>query len=168
VTSVRTPKALDTGEVNYRAPSGYATIRVDLWRTWAVAADWHRESTMINGLTRQSFLTSAFGLSLGGDIQRKVSLAVAATYFDGAPHQGDTGSFASLTSTAQAQYNVRRCCSIFSNYSYSKHDLRDVAAVPEGFPRHFKRNEARIGLTVWLPLYGTFPVDGRRAARGRN
>lgn len=168
VTSVRAPNALDTGRVDYLAPSGYATVRVDLWRTWAVAADWRREATVISGLTRQSFLTNAAGLSFGGDITRDMTMTVVAMYFNGAPHEGDAGSFDSVNSTAQLQYNVSRCCSIFGNYSYGRHDLRDVAAVPEGFPRRFERNATRIGMTMYLPLYGTFPAGGRRATRGLN
>ena len=94
--------------------------------------------------------------------KHRANVSITGTYSDGKAHEGDTGSFSSLGGTAQIQYAVSRCCSLVTSYSYYEHRILDVAAVPTGFPSDFTRNAVRFGMTVWLPLYGTFPADRSR------
>jgi hypothetical protein len=168
VTIVRTTSTVGDAPIEYSAPSGYASVRVDLGRTWALSSAWRRETSVLDGLAQQTFLTNSFSVSLGGAVRQRTSFTVSSSILNGAPHRGDTGSFASQMSIAQLQYNLTRCCSLLGNYSYGRHEVRDVAIVPAGFPRQFERNAVRIGMSVRLPLYGTFPVVDRRDARRVN
>ena len=156
-THVRTYSTGDSSLISYATPSGGGSVRVDVGRTWAIAVDARRHVTMLEGLTLQSFVTTAATAWMGGNLGNRTLVSLTGTHSRGAPHVGDTGSFSSAGWSAQAEYTVSRCCALLANYSYYEHQVLDVAAVPVGFPTVYERNTARIGVTVWLPLYGTFP-----------
>ena len=156
-TRVRTYSTADSRLIGYATPSGGGSVRVDIGRTWAISADASRHVGMLEGLTLQSFVTTATTLWAGGNIGTRTLVSLTGRHSRGAPHVGETGSFSSAGMWAQAEYTVSRCCALFANYSYYGHRLLDVAAVPVGFPTVYERNTARMGVTVWLPLYGTFP-----------
>jgi hypothetical protein len=132
-------------------------VRIDLGRTWAIAADARRQVSMLEGLTLQSFVTTAATLWVGGNLGNRTLVSWTGTHSRGASHAGESGAYSSAGMSAQAEYTVSRCCAILMNYSYYEHQVLDVAAVPVGFPTVYERNTARVGVTVWLPLYGTFP-----------
>jgi hypothetical protein len=151
----------------YTAPSYFGGVRMDLGRTWAVTADARRDVTVLDGITQQTFLTDMLAVWVGGNIGSSWVAAVSATASQGRPHQGEVGSYESANATAQLQYAVARCCSVFGSYSYYNHRLRDLSTIPAGFPSTFDRNAMNVGVTVWLPLFGSFPA-GRPATTGRN
>lgn len=161
-TRVRTFSVVRNAPLDYVTPSGAGSARMDLGRTWAVSADVSRTVTMLEGLTTQSFLTSYGSVWAGGSIGPRAMASLSGTYSAGSAHQGDAGSFRSVGGTGQLQYYVSRCCSVVTNYSFYEHQLREVAAVPAGFARTVDRNAVRVGMTLWLPLHGTFPGDRRR------
>jgi hypothetical protein len=162
-TQVRTFSVVENAPVEYVTPSGRVSVRMDVGRTWAVSTEVNRTVGMLEGLTRQSFVTTSGSLWTGGTLGRRAVVSVTGTYSDGASHAADTGSFSTLGGTAEVQYTVSRCCSVVTSYSFYQHRVVDVAAeVPAGFPRSIDRNAVRVGLSVMLPLYGTFPADGRR------
>lgn len=159
-------RAVSGGTVNYTTPTGFFTSSLDLGRTWALTGDWHRQASLLDGLSRQSFLTDSTSLSLGGQISRSWTVAATGSYSQGGAHKGDPGSFESVSGTMQLQYGLTRCCSLVGGYTYYQHRIEDIALLAPGFPRRFERNSVRIGITTWLPLYGSFP--GGRRASGRN
>jgi hypothetical protein len=162
-THVQTFSSLDnTTPIDYTTPAGYGSVRLDVGRTWAVSADLSRSVQMLEGLTLQSFVTTAASLWTGGTIGSKSNISITGTFADGKPHEGDLGSFRAYGATAQIQYLLSRCCSLVTSYSYYQHDIRDVTAVPVGFPSTFERNTVRVGMSFWLPLFGTFPADRTR------
>lgn len=161
-TQVRTFSSATNGPIEYVMPSGSGSARMDLGRTWSVSSDVSRTVTTLEGLTRQSFVTSTGTLWLGGNVGRRTRVSVNGSYSTGAPHRGDTGSFRSVGGTAQLQYELSRCCAAVTSYSYYEHRVLEVAAVPTGFPRTVDRNAVRVGLSFWVPLHGTFPADRRR------
>jgi hypothetical protein len=157
VMRVDTVNSLNRQPFRYNAPTAYGSARLDLGRTWAVSADVRHDVSMLEGLSPQPFLTTTATVWAGGSLGRRVTLTATGNLSDGSPQEGDRGSFRSGSAIAQLQYAFSRCCSVIGNYSYYDHILREVAAVPIGFPRNFERNALRFGLTVWLPLYGSFP-----------
>lgn len=164
-TRVRTISIQSNESLEYIAPSGFLGVAFDLGRTWAVSADWRREAMLIDGLVRQSFLTDSGVLSLGGAVTRNIVFAASGSYATGSAHEGEIGSFDSVAGTAQVQYLVSRCCSIVGLYTYTQYQLRDLSAVPEGFPNRIQRGAVQAGVTVWLPLYGAFQQADRPGTR---
>lgn len=153
---VSTLSVLDDSPFDYVAPSGYAVVRLDLGRTWSLTADARRSVTMVEGVTPQSFLTDTVSVAVGGGIGRRFTVAATSTYSGGSPHEGQTGSFDMLNGVAQVDFALKSWCAMFGSYSYGEYSFGDEAAVPPGYPSRSERNAIRVGLTIWLPLYGTF------------
>jgi hypothetical protein len=164
-TRIRTFSLQSNATLDYVAPSGFATAALDFGRTWALSADWRREATLVDGLIRQSFLTDSAMLSVGGEFAAQLTFAATGSLANGAPHEGETGSFENQAGTAQIEYTLSRCCSLVGIYSYTHYRLRDLAAVPQGFPNRLERSSLQVGMTVWLPLHGAFPAAGRPTNR---
>jgi hypothetical protein len=117
---------------------------------------------VLDGLTRDTFLADSYTLALGGDLVRDVVVTVSANYSKGAPHHGETGSFTGSNGTAQLAYRFAQRWSLVTSYSYYRHELRDVSLLPVGIPPTFERQTLRVGIQMWLPLYGSF---ARRESR---
>ena len=167
VMRVRSVSSFEDRDLQYNAPSGSARVRVDLGRTWSVAADADRNVTVLDGVTLQSFLTDVGSLWLGGRIGSAWQVAVTGSFSRGAPHEGETGSYEAATARAQLQYVVSSCCSVLATYSYYSHLLHDISSLAPGFPNRSENNAVRVGMSFWLPLYGRF--SGTRASQtGRN
>jgi hypothetical protein len=158
---VSTVSSIDGLPLRYVAPSGYASARMDIGRTWSVSFDARRDVSVLEGLSTQSFLTNMMTAWAGGRIGRDWLLTFSGSFSDGTANEGDVGSFTSSNGMAQLQYSVMRCCTIITGYSFYTHRLRDVAAVPLGFPSHFDRNAVSVGFSMWMPFYGSFAGTGR-------
>jgi hypothetical protein len=164
---VQTISAAQDGPLEYLAPSGSLQARVDLGRTWSLSADAHRDVTVLDGVTLQSFLTDVGSLWLGGGIGESWQVVLTGSFSRGAPHEGEIGSFESATGRAQLQYAFTSCCAVVGTYSYYSHLMRDVSSLAPGFPNRAENNAVRVGMTFWLPLYGRFAGTGRFQT-GRN
>jgi hypothetical protein len=164
---VQTISTVEDRPLDYVAPAIFGRARLDLARTWSISADARRDVTVLEGVTRQSFLTDMVSLWLGGYVGRTWAVAVNGSMSRGAPHEGESGAYQATTGTAQVQYAFSSCCSLIGNYTYYSHLLLDLASVPLGFPRRYERNALRVGMTLGLPLYGR-STGTRQPQTGRN
>lgn len=150
-------------------PGGYGSVRVDIGRTWALAANFNRALTVLDTVARQSFYANAAALQLGGLIGRRVDAAFSAAMANGrsVAGEGEGGRYGRFTGTAQMRWALSRCCATILSYDYYNYRLRNVT-LPEGYPATLDRNAIRVGFTVWLPLYGSYSggTEGT-AGRGR-
>jgi hypothetical protein len=165
-TRVQTLSAVTNAPIDYTTPSYAGSIRMDLGRTWAMSADFNRMVQMLEGLTLQSFVTTTASVWGGGSVGRRSVLSFTGLYSDGIAHPGESGTYDSFGAIAQWQFRISQCCSVITNYSRYQHTLSEVASVPIGFPRNTTNNSVRVGLTLWLPLFGTFPSDGQPQPQG--
>ena len=164
---VRSISTFEERPLEYVAPSVSLRARVDLGRTWAIAADGDRNVTVLDGVTLQSFLTDVGSLWLGGRIGGAWQAALTGSFSRGAPHHGETGSYEAATVRAQLQYAMASCCAVLATYSYYSHLLHDIASLAPGFPNRSENNAVRVGMSFWLPLYGRF-AGTRSSQTGRN
>lgn len=141
------------------SPTFYGSLRADLGRTWAVSANARRDLTRLHDLTPQTFLATVGSMNVGGTIVGPLQVGLAAAYSEGVARDRETGSYQIFAGTMQLQYAVSRCCDLFGSYAYYQHRVLDVAAVPVGFPSAYDRNAVRVGLSILLPLHGTFQVE---------
>jgi len=162
---VRTVSVLDNRALNYTLPSAYGSVRFDVARTWAVSADARRDITVLEGLSNQGFVNHAGALHGGGRLSERLALALSVAYSQADAPRGEPGSFQTVNATVQFDYSVTTWCSMVTSYTYYDHLLRGVTGIPQGFPRRLERNSVRLGVTFWLPLYGSFPPDRGRTAR---
>lgn len=155
-TRARTVAALGSEPYVFVVPSAMGSLRVDLVRTWAVTADVRRDVTVLQGISPQPFITEMASLSGGGTIAGRFELALTAGFSRGQASAGETGAFESTTGTAQLQWNASSWLAVVTSYNYYSHFLRDLAAIPVGFPSRYDRNQAHVGMTIRLPLFGAF------------
>lgn len=155
-TRSRTISEFERRPYDFVSPSVQASLRVDLGRTWAVSADVHRDVTRLDGLAPQPFVSEVGALRAGGRLGSRFEVAVSGAFSRGLSHQDRFGSFEGLMGAAQMSYSLGSCCSLLAGYSYYRHLLRDVPVALSGFPASYDRNAVRVGLTMALPLYGSF------------
>ena len=101
------------------------------------------------------FTTNQGTLQIGGTLVGRLSVAAFGSYSEGTAFGGQPGSYRAATGTAQVNYGLSRCCSMFASVGYYDHRLIDVTTAI-GFPGTYARRTARVGFSYWLPLYGTF------------
>lgn len=143
---------------DFVVPAVFGTLRSDLMRTWALSFDWRRDVSVLQGLTPVPFVSDTASLGAGGTVKSKFRLSMAVAFSRGVAREGETGSYESAEATGQLQWDMSRLFALVTSYTYYSHLIRDLAAIPVGFPARYDRNTARIGLTIWLPFYGSFPT----------
>ena len=167
VMRVRTISSVDEGPLDYLAPSMSGHARLDLGRTWSVSANAHRDVTVLDGVTRQSFLSDTGSLWFGGSLGESWTLVFTGSFSRGDSHEGDVGVVRNHYARAQLQYALASCCTVVGAYSHYSHLLQDVSTLAPGFPSRGENKAVRVGMTFWLPLYGRF-VGTRQFQTGRN
>ena len=149
---------------DYWAPSGQATVGLDLGRDWNVSADYRRVVTVIPELTNETFLTDAVLISARGLIGPRVEVMMSGgrDWSDA----GAAGSAASADSThvsVQAQIALTRMLAATVTYTLFDYAFVDVGDLPPGFVPDSRRNAVRVGISVWLPLIGRYGGETRGA-----
>jgi hypothetical protein len=152
-------------QFDYWAPSGEASVGLDLGRTWNVSADYRRVVTVLPELTTESFLTDAMIVSTRGLIGSRLELLLSARrdWSDA----NATGSQAALNNTSaglEAQIALTRMLAATVTYALFDYDFDDVVDLPGGFQPRSRRNSVRVGLSLWLPLYGRSSGENRGPA----
>lgn len=167
-TYVRTLHVLDRTRLTYWTPSATGAFLVDVGRSWAFGGNYRRAPTVLQGVTLTSFATDSATLRLSGLMARRLETALSTTYANG--HAGGSGTdarYQSYIGSAQLRYALSRCCAATVGYDYYIYRFTNVIDLPAGFPTSYDRQAVRVGLTLWLPLYGTYvDGEGRRGPRG--
>jgi hypothetical protein len=163
LTHTRSVSAVNRLEFDYVVPLYFGSVRLDVGRTWAVSGDYRRTVSMLEGVSLQVFVTDAASLTIGGNVGRLL-ISASGAYSNGDGRENERGSYESMAGTLQVQYPVSRCCSFVTSYNYYTHRVKDLLAISPGFPSRFDRNSIRFGMSIGLPLYGTFAPAGSSAA----
>jgi hypothetical protein len=155
-TFVDTVNALGGESLSYWLPSGHAMMHLDVGRSWAIGADYRRTVNVLQGVTLESFATNSASIRADGVIGRRFEAAISTAFSLGTAAAAEQlGRFEAYSGTAQLRYALARCCAISADYDYYYYNLRDVSQ-PTGLPTQYDRNAVRIGVSVWLPLFGGF------------
>jgi hypothetical protein len=146
----------EAGAVDYLLPIGNALIQFNLNGVWSLMVEGTRDISVLEGITPEPFETTAALLQLEARVSSRLTINVSGTHSRGKGLETSAGAFETAGALAQLQYGFAQCCGLFSSYSFYNHHLRDLRTVPVGFPERYNRHVVRIGLTWWLPLYGSF------------
>jgi hypothetical protein len=167
-THVSTLRALDRSALVYWTPSADGSLSWDVGRSWAIAANYTRAVSVLEGVSLTAFATDSARASVSGLINSRMETSLSATYSNGrSGGLGTTGRFENYNGSLQVRYAISRCCATAVNYDYYFYDFQNVVDLPSGFSPSFDRQAIRVGFTVWLPLYGTYSNGERsRGARG--
>jgi hypothetical protein len=143
----------DDPPFEFVVPTVSASVRLELSRLWALAANINREVTVLDGITPEPFAADVASLRAEGIFASGLQIAVSGDYSRGESRTTRSGSFESAAGTVELQYSVTRYLGLSTRYAYYAHRLRGVSVLPEGFPTRYRRHLVLLGLTISLPLY---------------
>ena len=96
-------------------------------------------------------------ISLNGAVARRIRLALSASYMASTAIAGNAQSdTTAIGGNMSLRYGVNRWFATFATYSYYHHRLESGLPIATGLPPLYDRHSVRGGITLWLPLYGTF------------
>jgi hypothetical protein len=70
-----------------------------------------------------------------------------------------SGTYENYAGSVQLRYALSRVCATSVYYDYYIYDFQNVPDLPTNFLANFDRHAIRVGITLWLPLYGRY-TDG--------
>jgi hypothetical protein len=168
-THVSTLSAADRSTLAYWMPSGRVSASLDVGRSWALSGNYDRTATVIQGVSLTSFATNAASVRVTGLMNRRIEAAISANYSNGRSGGADTqGRYENYSGALQALYAISRCCALSVNYDYFVYRFRDIVDLPAGVPPGYDRQAIRAGITISLPLYGTYVGGGSSRGSRRN
>lgn len=140
-------------------PVATATIDYAASRRWTLSAEASREVTLLAGISPVPVLSDTVSVNLLGAASRKLRFSVYGSYAR-AVSVSDDVSLESRTevagATTEVRYALATSLGLFASYGFYHHRLEGDTVTAPGFPSRYDRQSARIGLTLWLPLYGAF------------
>jgi hypothetical protein len=152
-THIETVSRFGRQPFEYWAPSGHASLRTDIGRTWAVSATYRRGVTFLDGITPEFFFADAALLRAEGRLARRVDLAFSAGYSNGAQPVGQvSGRYDTFTLAAEAQFLVADPWGVTVSYNHNNYQLYGFPPPPLGPVPQFERNAIRVGLTYSFTL----------------
>ena len=147
-------------------PSGTVNASIDFGRSWAMAGDYRRGVSVLQGVSLQTFTSDSTSVRLTGTFSPRVEGAFSFAYSNGRSSVGEEiGRYGSYGVGAQLRYALARCCAASVNYDYYSYALHEITDVPTGLPVDYERNAVRVGITFWLPLYGSYGGGERQGGR---
>lgn len=137
-------------------PTVSGSVQLRFLPTWGLLLSARRDITVLNGLSAEPFESNAAALTIDGTAWRRLTVGVTGGYSQGRARSAQGGDFDQTLLNAELQYGFSARLGLVVAYSYTQHSFRNVPVASPSFPTQFGRNSVRVGLTMWLPLYGTF------------
>jgi hypothetical protein len=156
-TRLRTRQTAATNSTEFTVPSGSGGIQLTLSERWSFLLDANRSVTVLEGLSPQPFNTDAVSLVARARIGRHLEINATGAYANGKASVGDIGAFETTLTLTELRYVISRRWALTTAYTYYDHIMSDVQqALQSGFPPRHRRNSIRLGVSIWLPLFGSF------------
>jgi hypothetical protein len=131
-------------------------------RTWSVSTHVSRSVSVLAGISAAPMVADGVDVGVSGTFGRRLRFAASGMYLLGASVGGhdadgiDDSSARGAGSTAELRYGLGPRFGLFTSYSYYRHDTESASRLESGVPSRYDRHSARVGVTMWLPLYGSF------------
>jgi len=154
--AVEDPLQSDSGLLDQVSPTMSGMVQLNFQPTWAVSLGARRDITVLGGLSAEPFVSNAVTLGLEATPTRRLSGGVTAGFSRGGSQRSAIGGFDQAMVNAQLQYAFGASAGLTIGYGFNDYEFRNVDVAPSAFPSNFSRQSLRVGLTFWLPLYGTF------------
>lgn len=137
------------------SPAVSGTTRLVI-RTWALSLSARQDVTVLTGISPEPFRSGVATVSVDGNAGRRLMMSVTGGYVRARTLEGPSGSFDQRLVNAMARVALATRAGIVLQYGYNDHDFREVPLASPTVPVEFSRHSVRLGLTIWLPLYGSF------------
>jgi hypothetical protein len=156
-TLSRTQASEASQGVEFVTPSIAISSEVVPFTNWSFALSATRDVTVLEGLIPEPFETESASAIIEGRFGRRVELSVTGAFARGSRQLGTTGAFETTAGVSQIRFVVTRFCSMSATYSLYQHRTFDLDQISVAFPDQHRRSSLRVGVNLWLPLFGSFP-----------
>jgi len=137
------------------APFVSVATELDLGRQWNLGGNFRRGADTLEGLSTEAFLNDAGTVTLSGLVSRRVDLSFIAGLARGTQAAGEGNSrYLTGTGSAQVRIALTRMLATVVSYHYYRYKFEDTVLLDPTLPPLFERNAVRVGLSLFLPLYG--------------
>jgi hypothetical protein len=134
--------------MEFWTPSGYASVRADVGRTWAVSATYRRGLTFLDAFTPEFFFADAVLVRGEGNVGRRLELAFSAGYSNGAQPAGLlTERYDTFALAAEAGIVIARPWTLTVTYNRSDYRLFRSPLQTEFSDARYDQNAIRVGVT---------------------
>lgn len=142
----------------YWAPFASLAATLSLSESWSLGSTYRRGLSTLDGLTGQSYYSDSASVSVGGLLTSRTDLTITGNATAGrtAAVSGSDSDYRVYGASSQFSFALTRTIAATATYSYYYHRYSNPEDLPVGFPPQYDRNSVRVGLTMWVPLRGTF------------
>lgn len=130
---------------------GNVALNHEIGRTWTAQAA-YRRGFIFREEFNEPFFTDAASVSVGGLVNRRVSLSAQARWSFSRIDQSGRNHHKGVAASATANYAINRFVAAFARYVYYQYDFGEDIVIETGLPRALDRQGVRVGLTATLPL----------------
>ena len=126
-------------------------------RSWSLSANGSHGVAVLGGIIAVPVISDGLVLSLQTSPTRKIKTSI----FGSATRSSTFGAAGAQVmdvagGTAEVRYAIAPWAATFASYGYYRHYVDDATWVANGFPTQYQRSSVRVGVTLWIPLYGAF------------
>jgi hypothetical protein len=142
-----------------------ASTQIDTWRNWNFVGTYRRGAQALSGVdAAEAFVTDSASASLGGLLTDRLDLVFSGGFSVGSVGEEVETQSDYRTGSGSVQFRVALSRSLALVTSYHHYRYRfDNTLLPPGVPSNYQRNALRVGVSIWLPLYGAYAdTPGRR------
>jgi hypothetical protein len=144
---------LPTGTEDFNLPTYSGGARIGVGSDWSMAIDAGRDVTLLEGLSPEPFGANSVSVRADGLAGRRAQFLVSLGYSEGAGLVTENGAFETIVGAAQMQFALGRVWALYAGFSHYRYTL-DALTSSASIPTRYRLNSFRIGLNLWLPLYG--------------
>ena len=137
-------------------PVGSAQLQWVASRTWRLTGGVRRDVMVLNGFTNQPFASVQATGELAGTLSRRLRTQVSSSFVRGRGVVDQQSDFDSATHMVRVQYGVANWCGLFASYSYYQQTFDLLQSTPNAALANAGRHAVRGGVSLWLPLFGSF------------
>jgi hypothetical protein len=141
--------------VRYLRATGNVGVQHEFKRTWTFLANYDRGVQFVELFPDPFFVDSA-AASVTGLFSRRLEFSGRAVYANGQMQLNTNGNdYRSYGAMTDFTYAFSAIWALSANYSYFNYDFGSRTALPPGLAPAQKRQSVRLGLRVWMPVFGS-------------
>jgi hypothetical protein len=145
--------ALSDGRDTRFNVTGSAQLTREIGRTWNAGLAYQRSAQFVETL-RQAVFQDSLAASVGGLVNRRVQFtaSMGAAHGEIGVRREEARGYTTLFGSAGLTVGLTRYIGLSTGYSYNRHDIDDISALPAGAIRQLDRHAVQVALQVWAPI----------------
>ncbi len=138
-------------DTHYRVV-GNASLNAAFKRTWNANLTYDRGVEFVGGF-EEPFFSDSLIASVGGLLSPRLSYRGTVSYSLGSVLEESSAGYDTGVVSNRLQYALTRYAALDAEHVYYQYDFDPTIALPTSMPQNLGRQGARVGLSVWLPVF---------------